>query len=780
MKNAKKIKLPVALLGFLVMTFVFFSCEDKEDGKEQPEATTIIETVTPLIVTNGTEVKIKGSLFPDKVSDVSVFLGDVSIIPTSVTPNEIKFAVPNNVAKGQYALAIKVKDVRIVYDKEIEVTFTEGGFISDAKIPISAEEVQKCFIGVGKEGKHPRLFYDDQRIEDIKAIIANDPQFAGKTYVEILSTSDAILSTPLKKWGLDNAGLRISAIHEVGNKDLPMLSFAYLLTKDAKYAQRCYEQMKAMCTWSDWGANRHFLDTGIGARGFAMAYDAIYNYLSAEQRAELVAGLRKHALEPGKKQIETGEGAVWGWYNSDDNWNGICNGGLICAALAVYETDPVFMSQLIASAANKIPPYIHSFNPDGASEEGMMYWDYGLTNSFLSFEAMKRILSTTYGLIDIDGLKKAGWFPYLMSGPVATATMGDDYVYNGKTNKFLSYFWFAKTYNDANLAKKHYNECMSRQSKMNGYLDLLFFDPQLVQQGSEVAIPLNGYVQGADFMFVRENNTSDDALYIGMHGGDNNASHGHLDAGTFMVQILQENLFVGNLGKPDPYPGDYFTITSPDYNSIPTTTAGQPGRYYYYRVRTEGKSCIVLNPDARPEQNPQGKSTKINEMNDASGGFYILDLQQCYSRDVSSYKRGIKLNRNNKIITIQDELTPKNSSTVYWIAHTPLAQFITLSSDKKSAVCDRNGKKIYLSLSSSHNAEFEIVLRNETDINYLDETKPIFGGIMKGKNPINKWYGKLQIKLTNVSQPATICVKISTSQIDNSNYTLMDQWSTSN
>ena len=181
---------------------------------------------------------------------------------------------------------------------------------------------------------------------------------------------------------MDDTNLRISTIHEIGNTDLPVLSLAYLFTKDVKYAERCYRQMQSMCSWKDWGPHAIFSIPGIGARGFAMAYDAIYDYLNDKQRSELIDGLRRLALEPGKMQIETGQGQAWAWYNSNNNWNGICNGGLICAALAVYESDPDFMSQLIALAANKMMIYMQSFEPDGASEEGLMYWSYGLTNAF--------------------------------------------------------------------------------------------------------------------------------------------------------------------------------------------------------------------------------------------------------------------------------------------------------------------------------------------------------------------------------------------------------------
>ena len=60
-------------------------------------------------------------------------------------------------------------------------------------------------------------------------------------------------------------------------------------------------------------------------------------------------------------------------------------------------------------------------------------------------------------------------------------------------------------------------------------------------------------------------------------------------------------------------------------------------------------------------------------------------------------------------------------------------------------------KSIYAIIRSPANAEFEYVPASTNDINYLDETKPVFSTIMSGKDLLNGKYGKLQFKLTGVS-----------------------------
>jgi len=752
----KKYFLLLITIGLLI------SCKKKKEEVPPPVFALSIINFTPISGVSNTEVTITGTNFGSSPGYNLVTIGGFSVVPSSASPSQLVFNIPAGVAAGKFKISVKVGGATVTSSQDFEVTAGGSGFVSTAVVPVTDAIVQTCFDGVGKRDIHPRLLFSADDILRIKTSAVTDPFIKGN-YDDVIARANKALSDPILTYGLDGAGLRIPGIHTFSNDQLPYLVLAYQFTKDNRYALRCWQQLDAMRSWPDWGANRHFLDAGIAAKGVAIAYDGLYDYLSVTQRNQLATAVRNFVLQPGKTQIETYTGA-WKWYLSNDNWNGICHGGMIMAALATYETDVTFNSKVISLAANGILPYMQSLGPDGASEEGMSYWSYGLTNTFLAFESLKRCLSTTYGLAEQPGFVKTGWFPYQMSGPVGTATIGDDYLYVGKSNKFLSYCWFSKYFKNADLAKAHYDACVSINAsdviKMNGWFDLLFYDKDLVNSGRSAVLSLDGYLRGIEYMYLQENNNNDNALYVGMHGGDNNSSHGHLDAGSFFIQAQGETWAQGNLGLESPYPSDYFTATAPAYSSAPTNIAATRGRFYYYRVRTEGKNCLVFNPDARPEQNPTGVATVTTKANDATGGFYIADLANCYSRDVSAYKRGIKLNRSNGIISVQDEFTPKSNSSVYWLMHSPATDGLQISSGGKIATMTKNGKTYYALISSPANAVFEKVDRSTSKVNYLNETAAIFSGIMTGKNSINQWYGKLQIKMTSLDAGIPVTVRV--------------------
>jgi hypothetical protein len=746
---------------FVVCLMLTSACKKKEVDGGQVKGLTINDFF-PVSGKDSTIVTINGANFSAAANLNLITIGDFSTTPTTASVNKLVFVIPPGIPLGTYPISVKVNGVTVIASAKFTVTQTSGGsgIVSTAKLPIDAAIVNKSFMDWGKAGVHPRLLFSTTDISRIKSLALTDA-FAKPTYDNIISRANTILSSPLLTYGLDGARLRINNIHTFSNDQVPFLVLAYQFTKDVRYAKRCWDQFNAMTTWPDWGGTRHFLDAGIAAKAAAMAYDGLYDYLTADQRAKLVKAVRDFVLTPGMNLIERGVGP-FRWNLSNDNWNGICHGGMIMAALAMYETDAAYMSRVIALCANGTLKYIQSLDPEGASEEGMSYWSYGLSNTFQAFESMKRVLSTTYGLTDNNGFRQTGWFPYYMSGPVGTATIGDDYIYSGKANKFLSYFWFANHFNDAALAKAHYDACMERNAattiKMNGWLDLLYYSPQLVSQGSAASYPLFGHLEGIEYMYIHENFNSDQALYAGIHGGANDASHGHLDAGTFFIQALGETYAQGNLGAENPYPGDFFSNATPTYAASPTNSLGTIGRFSYYRVRTESKNCLVFNPDARPEQNPSGRATISKQGHDASGGYFVLDLSSCYSRDVSSYKRGMKMNRNTGIITIQDEFTPTRSSTVYWIMHSPATDGLQISSDGKTAAMNRNGKLYYAVIKSPSNATFTKIDRSETLPLYLPETVNIFSTAMANKNSANRWYGKLQIRLSGVNSATRIRV----------------------
>ena len=73
-----------------------------------------------------------------------------------------------------------------------------------------------------------------------------------------------------------------------------------------------------------------------------------------------------------------------------------------------------------------------------------------------------------------------------------------------------------------------------------------------------------------------------------------------------------------------------------------------------------------------------------------SRAYYQIDLSDCYSRDVTSYRRGIRLDRKTRRITVQDELTLRGPSVLWWQMHTQAE--IDISKDGRTATLTMRDK----------------------------------------------------------------------------------------
>lgn len=105
------------------------------------------------------------------------------------------------------------------------------------------------------------------------------------------------------------------------------------------------------------------------------------------------------------------------FYTSATNWNQVCNGGLVVAALAVYETcqDDArsIIDKAIESNASVMP---EMYNPDGNYPEGYGYWGYGTAFECIMLAAMESCTGTDNGLSAVDGFKKTGKWILFMEG----------------------------------------------------------------------------------------------------------------------------------------------------------------------------------------------------------------------------------------------------------------------------------------------------------------------------------------------------------------------------
>lgn len=242
-----------------------------------------------------------------------------------------------------------------------------------------------------KENGRPYLLLKKGDIERINKSIEEDSamKFAyQKFYVNaygILKKNGTL--TYINK-GNDLLDISREAIHRIF-----YTAFAYKLTKNASFLNRAEAELNAVCSFDDWNPT-HFLDTAEMSFAVAIGYDWLYDDLSSKTKKLCVDALYNKGLIPSFNNS----------YNKflriTNNWNQVCNSGLLFNAIAINDTYPEIAQQVINRSIYNIQNSIEEYAPDGAYTEGYSYCDYGTTYAGLMLAQLDRTFGTDYGLSD--------------------------------------------------------------------------------------------------------------------------------------------------------------------------------------------------------------------------------------------------------------------------------------------------------------------------------------------------------------------------------------------
>jgi hypothetical protein len=195
------------------------------------------------------------------------------------------------------------------------------------------------------------------------------------------------------------------------------------------------------------------------------------------------------------------------------------------------------------------------------------------------------------------------------------------------------------------------------------------------------SLPKAALFKRINVAFLRSGWNDPNAAFVGFKGGNNGASHAHLDLGTFVYDV--DGLRWAN------------DLGSDDYN-LPGYFGSH--RWDYYRLRTEGHNTLTLNG----EQQPPKATAAIAGFGDSPDQlFAIADLSAGYPA-AQSVRRGVRL--IGKSLLVQDELQLKAPTDVTWHLHTPAK--IRIDEGGRVASLSQAGKKLTARLIAPVNASF--------------------------------------------------------------------------
>ncbi len=508
-------------------------------------------------------------------------------------------------------------------------------------LPISAQAQQAALtenLLVLLDKGHPRLMLKDRDLLSLKASVVDDAALQ-KCWDDVKADAEACLEKPplvYKKVGPRLLSVSRDCLHRIY-----ALALAYRWTGGDRYAAKAKANLLEVCAFADWNPS-HFLDTAEMSHAVGVGYDWLYDYLDSQTRDTIVRALIENGLKPGLKVYDSNG---W-WTQSDHNWNQVCNGGMIVGALAIADVEPSYAERIIPAAVASLPRALKTYAPDGAWGEGTGYWSYATHYTAYGLTALDTALGSTFGLLDVQGLSKAGDFPIYTAGPTGLYLNFADVGERSARRPMACMFWLAGTFHNPLYAYSEHEEIAMRPA---GAAHLVWYAARPPARAARRK--LDACFRGpVEVVTMRSAWDDPDALFVGFKAGYNQVNHGHLDLGTFEIDALGVR-WARDLG-------------SDNYN-LPGYWEGKRGgqRWSYYRLNSASHNiCTLGGQDQDPLAKSAFTSTKVNQTDPSA----VVDLSQAYANFARSASRGVKMVADRTAVLIQDEFTIEKPCDLVW------------------------------------------------------------------------------------------------------------------
>lgn len=309
----------------------------------------------------------------------------------------------------------------------------------------------------------------------------------------------------------------------------------YQLGREERYARRAILDLQAAAAFADWNPS-HFLDVGEMCCAFALGLDWLRDALTEAERTALEDALVRLGLQAG-----LADPGAW-FIIATNNWNAVCNGGLAMGAIAVRHRYPEIAEKLIERCISQLPLHGENYAPEGAFVEGSTYWAYGTVYHVLAVESLLRATGSAHGLDTLPGFRESAAYMTQMVGP-----SDEFYPYFDSRPERIplpALLWFGRHFDDSVATR---TEAAAIRHAIRGdlapilwtenrffALSLLWLNP--VHLDDTFSPPLAWSGDGPNPVAFWRDAWTPEAVWLGAKGGRATLSHGHIDAGSFVLE----------------------------------------------------------------------------------------------------------------------------------------------------------------------------------------------------------------------------------------------------
>lgn len=250
-----------------------------------------------------------------------------------------------------------------------------------------------------QRGVHPRIYLTSDRIAELRQAIQGTHADLWKR-VQAQADRGVKHGPPAYTEHDSYSGDEQLWQREVGNM-MPNLAIAYRLTRRKEYLTSAQQWALASCRYKTWGLGRiDGMDLAAGHQlfGLALVYDWCFDDIEPAVRQEIRQTLVRRTAA---MYEAAATGKIW-WarsYLQNHLWVNIC--GMAASGFALFD-EVGEASCWIGLPLEKFRRTMDSLGPDGASHEGVGYWEYGV-------EYMLKFMDPARDLLGVDLYDRPWW-----------------------------------------------------------------------------------------------------------------------------------------------------------------------------------------------------------------------------------------------------------------------------------------------------------------------------------------------------------------------------------
>ena len=451
-------------------------------------------------------------------------------------------------------------------------------------------------VGFAQKVKHPSLLYTLGRIESVKQRMQDEPKLA-------------------KAW----EDIRQVAEKELQGKSLnkaDYLSLAYLMTGDKRYAGKLKEILLQTVKAETWGSSEMLArkpvwraDLGVAHKAYlsAIAYDAVYNDLSASERKEIAKGLYRLGVEPSLGDWLLEPTRIHSLNSMGHNWwtSCVCMGGILALSLqneleearegaqAVFE----YLPEWFSFAGDVLQQKPKTFDDAGGMYESLNYANFGIQEALQFLVAWKNAYPGA-ALPDIPQLKQLpAFFAYVCyprTGMLYDINFGDSH--KNVTAESSLMLLYELGIRDKDMLW-YMNQVEQGQHRDGYFLNRpmgFLYTPDLKDAPAEPALKHSQLFADFGWATMRDS-WQKDASMLAVKSG-HTWNHSHADANSFIlfhkgVDIIKD---AGNCWYPNPAYRNYF-FQSEAHNVVLFNGQGQSREQQYHGSMLRGSLHHLLD-----------------------------------------------------------------------------------------------------------------------------------------------------------------------------------------